>query len=332
MRHSGSSSSTAHARRRAALGCLLLLALPLLLHAQQGEADSTILRAFRLRDGTLLTGRLLAADSAMLRIRTEEGRSVRVARSALDERDEQYAPPRSAIDSAAVYRDDFAEAWAETAAEQDPTGLLLIPTGRVLRAGECTVGVFAPFPGSGDADFGTLLIPAIGVGIADIVQVGVGGTRWGNRSTDPYIIGLSGKFSVYRNPHWDLALGLVLLTSTEPDYREDPSLRCFQALATYHDRVASLTFGAQMLSTAPVLYTAGADLTLHRNLHLIADLQFLESNSYREEMYAVGSAALRLRFGGAAIDAGLMHFTEDFFDMGDATWLPCLQVSFTFGP
>jgi hypothetical protein len=251
----------------------------------------------RLTDGSLLYGRIVAADGDRITIESESGARTEVNRSQVS----SIRPTSSRLVNG--------ERWSE---DPNATRLFFGPTGRAMGAG---TGYFAVYE---------LIMPFLSFGVSDRISIS-GGT--------PVIPGAIGellyfapKVTVVSRPGVDFAAGA--LAFFVPD--EDESLGLLYGVGTFGSRDNAFTLGVgvpfftggdEPLSDRVVLML-GAEARASQRTKFIAESYFVPGESG-------GLVAAGLRFFGERLsaDAGLGFIVGE--DAGCC--LPVVNFVYSFG-
>ncbi len=251
----------------------------------------------RLVDGSILYGRIVAADGERITIATESGARTEVSRS-------QIASVR-----ASTSRLVNGERWTE---DPNATRLFFGPTGRAIGRG---TGYFAVYE---------LLMPFLSYGITDRISIS-GGT--------PVIPGLIGelmyvapKVTVVSRPGVDLAAGVLAFYVPE----EDVSLGLFYGVSTFGSSDKALTVGVGL----PFI-TGGEDFVDRIVVMLGGEARMSQRTKFITENYFVPGESGALVSGGVrffgerlSADAGLgLAVGPD----GGGCCLPIVNFVYSFG-
>lgn len=203
-------------------------------------ADSSVVHRVKLRDGSVLVGRIVAVSGDSVRIRTSAA-ELTVARASVSDV-AQY--PATALRNG--------ELWPDT---PHSTRLIFSPTAIPLGKGE---GYYSNF---------WLFVSSAAVGVTDRFTFGAGATTFPSRRFTNNVFYLLPKYTVLERPRSRVAVGA--LAASFPDWRNGSDRVSFGILygvATFGGRESNLTFGSgwgyvrDEIADRPVLTIAG----LHR--------------------------------------------------------------------
>lgn len=261
-------------------------------------SDSSVTQV-RLRDGTVLYGRVMQEDSARVRFRTTVGAELELTR-------DQIATIRTT--DGQVVDGQF---WPE---DPNATRLLFTSTGRPLAKGEGYLSAYF------------LFLPFVGVGITDRFTL-AGGTP-----IIPEAMGkvfyLAPKYTVINRPRQQFAIGALSFATTE-DFGDNGTVGVAYGVGTFGDHNNALTVGAgwgyqwgngtASMSNSPV-GVIGGELRASRRTKFITENWIFDGG-------AVLSGGVRFIGDRLSADLGAMGAAGDDF----GCCIPTVNFMWNFG-